>query len=45
MLTESKVSFRAIESDGFKSLKEEQSVTYVEQAGQRGSQATQVRAE
>ncbi|MEN5240670.1 MULTISPECIES: cold-shock protein [Pseudomonas] len=39
------VHFKAIESDGFKSLKEGQKVTYVAEKGQKGMQAAQVRAE
>ncbi|NYH09481.1 cold-shock protein [Pseudomonas moraviensis] len=39
------VHFRAIESDGFKSLKEGQSVTFIKEKGQKGMQAAQVRPE
>ena len=39
------VNFKTIESDGFKSLKEGQSVSYVAERGQKGLQAAQVRAE
>jgi cold shock protein len=39
------VHFRAIESDGFKSLKEGQKVSFVPEQGQKGMQAAQVRAE
>ena len=39
------VHFKAIESDGFKSLKEGQKVSYVAEKGQKGMQAAQVRAE
>lgn len=38
------VHFRAIQGDGFKSLKEGQQVTYVAVQGQKGMQADQVRA-
>lgn len=38
------VHFKAIESDGFKSLKEGQKVTYVPEQGKKGMQAEQVRA-
>ncbi|KAL1584783.1 Cold shock protein CapA [Cladosporium halotolerans] len=37
------VHFRAIEKDGFKSLKEGESVTFVAEQGQKGMQASQVR--
>lgn len=36
------VHFRAIQSDGFKSLKEGQAVTFVAVRGQKGMQAEQV---
>ena len=39
------VHFKAIESDGFKSLKEGQTVSFVAEKGQKGMQAAQVRAE
>jgi CspA family cold shock protein len=39
------VHFKAIESDGFKSLKEGQKVSFVEEKGQKGLQAEQVRHE
>ncbi|MFJ2983018.1 MULTISPECIES: cold-shock protein [unclassified Pseudomonas] len=39
------VHFKAIESDGFKSLKEGQKVSFVAEKGQKGMQAAQVRAE
>ncbi|MDZ4261938.1 MULTISPECIES: cold-shock protein [Pseudomonas] len=39
------VHFKAIESDGFKSLKEGQAVSYVSEKGQKGQQAAQVRTE
>ncbi|KAF1007806.1 MAG: Major cold shock protein CspA [Pseudomonas fluorescens] len=39
------VHFRAIEGNGFKSLKEGQKVTFVSVQGQKGLQADQVRAE
>ncbi|MCV2220976.1 cold-shock protein [Pseudomonas sp. CFBP13508] len=39
------VHFKAIESDGFKSLKEGQSVSFVAEKGQKGLQAAQVRVE
>ncbi|MGG2461441.1 cold-shock protein [Streptomyces sp. RGM 3693] len=39
------VHFRAIESDGFKSLKEGQRVSFVAARGQKGMQAEQVRPE
>lgn len=39
------VHFKAIESEGFKSLKEGQRVSFVEERGQKGLQAEQVRAE
>nr|WP_073921088.1 cold shock domain-containing protein [Streptomyces sp. CB00455] len=39
------VHFRAIESDGFKSLKEGQIVSFVAEQGQKGMQAAQVRPE
>ncbi|MFC2974580.1 cold-shock protein [Azotobacter bryophylli] len=37
------VHFRSIESNGFKSLKEGQAVTFVTVKGQKGLQADQVR--
>ena len=37
------VHFRSIESSGFKSLQEGQTVTYVAVKGQKGMQADQVR--
>ncbi|MGE7959518.1 cold-shock protein [Pseudomonas sp. NPDC089530] len=37
--------FKAIESDGFKSLKEGQTVSFVAEKGQKGMQAAQVRPE
>ena len=37
------VHFKAIESDGFKSLKEGQTVSFVAEKGQKGMQAAQVR--
>ena len=37
--------FKAIESDGFKSLKEGQTVSFVAEQGQKGMQAAQVRPE
>jgi CspA family cold shock protein len=37
------VHFKAIESDGFKSLKEGQKVSFVAEKGQKGMQAAQVR--
>ncbi|WP_085709163.1 MULTISPECIES: cold-shock protein [unclassified Pseudomonas] len=37
------VHFRAIEKDGFKSLKEGESVSFVAEKGQKGMQAAQVR--
>lgn len=37
------VHFKAIESDGFKSLKEGQTVSFVAERGQKGMQAAQVR--
>jgi CspA family cold shock protein len=39
------VHFKAIESDGFKSLKEGQAVSFVAEKGQKGMQAAQVRPE
>ncbi|AZL73869.1 cold-shock protein [Pseudomonas oryziphila] len=39
------VHFKAIQGDGFKSLKEGQKVSYVAEKGQKGMQAAQVRAE
>ena len=39
------VHFRAIQSDGFKSLKEGQTVSFVAEKGQKGMQAAQVRPE
>jgi len=39
------VHFRAIETQGFKSLKEGQKVTFVPAQGQKGMQAEQVRAD
>ncbi|MDT0450056.1 cold-shock protein [Streptomyces hesseae] len=39
------VHFRAIESDGFKSLNEGQRVSFVAARGQKGMQAEQVRPE
>lgn len=39
------VHFKAIETDGFKSLKEGQSVSFVAERGQKGMQAAQVRPE
>ncbi len=39
------VHFKAIESDGFKSLKEGQLVSFVAEKGQKGMQAAQVRIE
>ncbi|GLK91453.1 MAG: cold-shock protein [Pseudomonas sp.] len=36
------VHFKAIQSDGFKSLKEGQSVTFVAAKGQKGMQAEEV---
>jgi cold shock protein len=39
------VHFKAIESDGFKSLKEGQAVSFVAERGQKGMQAAQVRPE
>ncbi|KOV63556.1 cold-shock protein [Streptomyces sp. MMG1121] len=39
------VHFRAIESDGFKSLKEGQRVSFVAARGQKGMQAEYVRPE
>jgi len=38
------VHYRAIEGDGFKSLKEGQSVSFVAVSGQKGLQADQVQA-
>lgn len=39
------VHFKAIQGDGFKSLKEGQRVSYVAEKGQKGMQAAQVRPE
>ncbi len=39
------VHFKAIETGGFKSLKEGQKVSFVAEMGQKGMQAAQVRAE
>ncbi|UJB43452.1 cold-shock protein [Streptomyces sp. A1-5] len=39
------VHFKAIESDGFKSLKEGQKVSFIAARGQKGMQAEQVRPE
>ncbi|KUN07750.1 DNA-binding protein [Streptomyces yokosukanensis] len=39
------VHFKAIESDGFKSLREGQKVSFVAGRGQKGMQAEQVRPE
>lgn len=39
------VHFKAIQSDGFKSLKEGQKVTFVAAKGQKGMQAEEVRVE
>ncbi|MFE9400135.1 cold-shock protein [Streptomyces flavidovirens] len=39
------VHFKAIESAGFKSLKEGQTVSFVAEQGQKGMQAAQVRPE
>ncbi|MFG6203844.1 cold-shock protein [Pseudomonas retamae] len=39
------VHFKAIESDGFKSLKEGQTVSFVREKGQKGDQAAEVRPE
>ncbi|KZM69545.1 cold-shock protein [Nocardia terpenica] len=39
------VHFKAIESDGFRSLKEGQRVSFVPERGQKGMQAAQVRSE
>ena len=39
------VHFKAIESDGFKSLKEGQRVSFVAEQGQKGMQVAQVRPE
>ncbi|EGH02402.1 cold shock protein CapA, partial [Pseudomonas syringae pv. actinidiae str. M302091] len=39
------VHFKAIESDGFKSLKEGQTVSFVAAKGQKGMQAEQVRVD
>ena len=39
------VHFKAIESDGFKSLKEGQTVSFGAERGQKGMQAAQVRPE
>jgi CspA family cold shock protein len=39
------VHFKAIETDGFKSLKEGQTVSFVAEKGQKGMQAAQVRPE
>jgi len=37
--------FKAIESDGFKTLKEGQKVSFVAEKGQKGMQASQIRVE
>ena len=39
------VHFRAIQGNGFKSLKEGQAVSFVAEKGQKGMQAAQVRPE
>ncbi|ATL72462.1 cold-shock protein [Nocardia terpenica] len=39
------VHFKSIESDGFRSLKEGQRVSFVPERGQKGMQAAQVRSE
>jgi CspA family cold shock protein len=39
------VHFKAIQSDGFKSLKEGQRVSFIATRGQKGMQAEEVRAE
>ncbi len=39
------VHFKAIQSDGFKSLKEGQSVSFIARKGQKGMQAEEVRPE
>ncbi|KOX11625.1 DNA-binding protein [Streptomyces sp. NRRL B-3648] len=39
------VHFKAIESDGFKTLKEGQAVSFVAAPGEKGMQASQVRPE
>lgn len=39
------VHFKAIQSDGFKSLKEGQKVTFVAAKGQKGMQAEEVQVE
>lgn len=39
------VHFKAIKADGFKSLKEGQTVSFVAEKGQKGMQAAQVRPE
>ena len=39
------VHFKAIQADGFKTLKEGQAVTFVATRGQKGMQAAQVRPE
>jgi CspA family cold shock protein len=39
------VHFKAIQSDGFKSLKEGQKVTFIATRGQKGMQAEEVQAE
>lgn len=39
------VHFKSIESDGFRSLKEGQRVSFVPERGQKGMQAAQVRPE
>ncbi|WP_236187690.1 cold-shock protein [Pseudomonas pharyngis] len=39
------VHFKAIESDGFKSLKEGQRVSFIAERGRNGLQAAQVRPE
>ncbi|MFM9381567.1 cold-shock protein [Pseudomonas sp. UV AK001] len=39
------VHYKAIESDGYKNLKEGQTVSFVAEKGQKGMQAAQVRVE
>ncbi len=39
------VHFKAIQSDGFKSLKEGQKVTFIATRGQKGMQAEEVQAQ
>ncbi|MFI5924304.1 cold-shock protein [Streptomyces anulatus] len=39
------VHYKAIESDGFQSLKEGQTVTFIAERGREGMQAAQVRPE